>query len=65
MPDITMCSGNDCPLKENCYRYKAKPSEFRQSYFIHPPYDKQKNECHSFWDMDLYFKIKKENNNHE
>ena len=45
MPDITMCEGKDCPLKETCYRYTAKPSEFRQSYFINSPYDKEKGEC--------------------
>lgn len=38
MPDITMCSGLGCPLKENCYRHTATPSEFRQSYFMNPPF---------------------------
>lgn len=38
MPDISMCTGNGCTLKENCYRYTAKPSEFRQSYFSTPPF---------------------------
>lgn len=37
MPDITMCEGTGCPLKDDCYRFKAKPSEYRQSYFINPP----------------------------
>ena len=32
MPDISMCSNKTCPLKKDCYRYTAKPSEFRQSY---------------------------------
>lgn len=36
MPDITLCTGEGCPLKDECYRYKAKPSE-RQSYFDRPP----------------------------
>ena len=35
--DITMCSGEDCPFKESCYRYTATPSEYRQSYFFEPP----------------------------
>lgn len=39
MPDITMCWGRECPLKQNCYRYTAKPSEFRQSYFKEIPWD--------------------------
>ena len=36
MPDITMCYGQDCPYKNQCYRYTAKPSEL-QSYFIDAP----------------------------
>jgi hypothetical protein len=36
MPDITMCTGERCPLKQICYRHTAKPSE-RQSYFGQPP----------------------------
>ncbi len=34
----------ECPLKETCYRYKAKSSEY-QSWFIDVPYDKEKEEC--------------------
>ena len=34
--DITMCKGLNCPLKDNCYRHTAKPSEL-QSYFSGPP----------------------------
>ncbi len=37
MADITMCSGNNCELSTLCYRYKAEPSKFRQSYFTSPP----------------------------
>ena len=48
MPDITMCMGGDCPLKETCYRYKAKPSEY-QYYFLEPPF-KDEN-CDHYWDM--------------
>ena len=36
MPDISMCSGEGCPMREQCYRYTAKPSEW-QSYFGRPP----------------------------
>ena len=32
MPDITMCENSSCPLKQGCFRYMAKPSEYRQSY---------------------------------
>ena len=61
MPDITMCDGGDCPLKQNCYRYLATPSEFRQSYFVNLPYDKQEDTCQHFWDNSLYNQIKNEN----
>ena len=37
MADITMCSGEGCKPKETCYRYKAIPNEYRQSYFTQPP----------------------------
>ncbi len=37
MPDITMCKGENCPFKEQCYRYRAKPSEHGQSYFESSP----------------------------
>lgn len=25
MPDISMCSGDGCPIKEKCYRHMATP----------------------------------------
>ena len=31
MPDITLCENEDCPIKENCYRYLAVGGLF-QSY---------------------------------
>ena len=51
MADITMCSGNDCPVKEKCYRFTAKPSEFRQSYFFQPPGGQEdgKFTCEMYW----------------
>jgi hypothetical protein len=47
MADITMCSGKDCPLKDSCYRFNAKKSDFRQSYFVNTPLKDGK--CHFFW----------------
>jgi hypothetical protein len=38
MPDITMCKGDGCGLKENCNRYNAKPCHV-QVYFSFPPWD--------------------------
>lgn len=43
MPDITMCNGDNCPLKETCYRFTATPDEFRQTYFTDAPYNR--GEC--------------------
>ena len=37
MPDITMCDGKKCDLATTCYRYKAEPSKYRQSYFVEAP----------------------------
>jgi hypothetical protein len=47
MPDIAMCKGTDCPLKNECYRFLATPSEYRQSYFVTPPIEDGK--CIEFW----------------
>lgn len=33
MPDICMCRGVNCPLKEDCYRYTREPNPYRQAYF--------------------------------
>jgi hypothetical protein len=52
MPDLTMCEGADCPLRETCYRYKATESEFRQSYFSDLLYNKEEEKC------DYYFPTK-------
>jgi hypothetical protein len=49
MPDITMCSGNNCPSASICYRYKATPSQ-RQSYFAKPPNDGVI--CDYFWEIE-------------
>lgn len=48
MPDITMCSGKDCPHKMLCYRFTAKPSERRQSYFKTPPI-KEDGSCENYY----------------
>jgi len=46
MPDITMCEGKDCPLKDECYRFTVMPSEYWQSYFTKVPY--KDGECEYF-----------------
>ena len=47
MPDITMCINGDCPLKEKCYRFRAKPS-FRQSY----SHFFGGKDCGLYWEID-------------
>lgn len=32
MPDITMCSSEQCPIRQRCYRHEAKPNPYRQAY---------------------------------
>jgi hypothetical protein len=59
MPDITMCVGTNCPYKESCYRYTAKPNEY-QSYFIEPPF--KDDDCKMYWgdNSEMIFKQLKE-----
>lgn len=52
MPDITMCSGIDCPFKDNCYRHTATPSDY-QSYFLDPPIKDGK--CDHYWGENAEF----------
>lgn len=47
MPDITMCSGENCPKKNECHRYTAVPGGYMQSYFVTPPVDDE-GECEYF-----------------
>ncbi len=34
MSQLTKCTGNDCPLKENCHRFKSESAKV-QSWFTH------------------------------
>lgn len=53
MPDITMCDGNHCELRSTCYRYKAEPSKYMQSYFLKEPFQNP-NECVEYWEVCEY-----------
>lgn len=66
MPDITMCKGNDCPLKESCFRYLATPVILYnthypdyQSYFTDPPFNKETNTCDNYWEARSKSQIKR------
>ena len=52
MPDISMCKNDKCPSKEECYRYRAIPSDVRQLYGGFT-LEKSKNKC------DYYMSILK------
>ena len=52
MPDITMCSGAACKQREECYRYKAQPSEYLQSYFTETPRNFHNDTCVYFWKIE-------------
>jgi len=32
MPDITMCTNEECPKADLCWRFGCPPSQYRQSY---------------------------------
>jgi len=51
MPDITMCSGKDCPLKDSCYRYVAPADAYRQSFFVVAPFidEPDGTSCEYYW----------------
>lgn len=46
MVDIAKCSRHDCPKCENCFRFKAKPSEW-QSYIM----IQDVNDCNYYWQI--------------
>ena len=52
MPDISLCFGKECPLKTNCFRYRAIPNAFMQSYLSEPPY--KDGECRHFMDANKW-----------
>jgi hypothetical protein len=61
MPDISMCLNQNCLLKEKCYRFKANPSTFWQSYTNFIP-DKS-GKCDSYIEnVELNESIKQDNN---
>ncbi len=47
MPDIAMCNNKTCPSRVNCYRYRAKPNRYRQSYVELQPNSSGK--CEEYW----------------
>ncbi len=50
MPDLTMCPGGACPLRQRCYRYRAVFGG-RQDFFGAPPFDAVAGTCDELWDV--------------
>lgn len=50
MLDITKCTGENCSLKDKCWRYLAPASDQWQSWFTPEP-DKTGDNCTLFWDV--------------
>lgn len=51
MPDISMCTGGDCPMSDMCYRFLATPEPLMQTYFLDPPV-KPSGRCDYYWEVD-------------
>ena len=50
MPDISMCNNIQCTLKEVCYRFKAKPSDW-QTY---ADFKQDKDgKCKYYWKLNF------------
>jgi len=37
MPDFSMCKGDGCTQRNQCYRFRAKPNKSWQSFFMNVP----------------------------
>jgi hypothetical protein len=48
MVDISMCTGNGCLRKNDCYRFTATADKYRQSYFAKPPVKRGGIDCEYF-----------------
>ena len=48
-----MCKNTHCPLKETCYRFMAKPSDYWQSYSNFAPKITKEGKavCEYYWDV--------------
>ena len=50
MPDIAMCSLRECPIRKQCYCYRAIPTPGKQAYGgIETTAD---NNCPAFWPIE-------------
>lgn len=55
--DYTSCPGNECPIKDKCYRFTGPKESLYQSYFVEIPGNWEKTDdsdapgwnCQMFW----------------
>ena len=49
--DISKCTGEDCLIKEKCYRFTASVGKVKQSYFFKPPFEIKDSvfTCEMYW----------------
>ncbi len=59
-PDISMCQNQTCSKRMTCYRFRAIPNEFRQSYGMFKPNKEGECEYYSHIDPEEQFNITKE-----
>jgi len=52
MSEICKCEGENCPLKEKCYRFTSAPDLY-QDYLIKAPYNIETQKC------DLFLQLRK------
>ena len=49
MPDISKCNGEKCPKREYCYRYRATPNKYGQSYSMFEEQCLKNSSYDNFW----------------
>ena len=55
MPDIAKCANNDCPLRNQCYRFRCKPDDWQSYSDFQPSFRKEFGVwCENFWDIEGY-----------
>lgn len=50
MSDISMCATDTCPSRSECYRFRAEPSPYWQSYLYGKP--DERGRCDHFWPVE-------------
>jgi hypothetical protein len=49
MDDLTKCTGEGCPLRYDCHRFKSIASYKEQYFFSEIPYNHKLNTCEYIW----------------